>query len=480
LKKKSLPEDLLWLVMIESGFDATARSPVGALGLWQFMPETGKIYGLVQDRWADQRMSVGASTDAATDFLADLYRRFGSWDLAMAAYNMGYGGVLSAVRRYNTNDYWALAKLEGSLPWETTLYVPKILAAAVVAHNLAAFGFQDVTLEAPLDGEEVPVAPGTPLATVAQVCSTTTKDLEALNPELRAQRTPLSENDWPVKVPVGKASGCSQQLTKSRHPEGPPMERYVVRFGESLEQIAQARKVPVSRLVEINAIAPGEVVRGGTVLLVPRSESQVDGKPSDAKKGDKPVAVVPQDVFVYPDRRRVFYRVQVGDTVRDVCAAFHVTTDELRRWNDVDPSARLVENMTLQVYVPRDADLSHAVVLAEPDVHVIAVGSDEFFQHWDEKGRRRLVVTAHAGDTLESIGKKHSVSTATMERINRRGRSETLAEGDTIVVWVPAPQATGPAAQAQATVLGRPPAFEPSATAPLAAPPAPDLLPPLP
>ena len=174
-RKKGLPEDLTWLAMIESGFEPIARSPVGAMGLWQFMPDTGKIYGLSQDRWVDQRMSSAAATEAAADFLADLHRRFGSWDLAMAGYNMGYGGVLSAVRRYNTNDYWALSKLEGSFPWETTLYVPKILAAAIVAKNLAAFGYQDVTPEAPLEGEDVPVGPGIALSSVAQACGVTTK-----------------------------------------------------------------------------------------------------------------------------------------------------------------------------------------------------------------------------------------------------------------------------------------------------------------
>ncbi|HEY8078647.1 MAG TPA: LysM peptidoglycan-binding domain-containing protein, partial [Labilithrix sp.] len=475
LRKKGLPEDLVALVMIESGFDPTARSPVGALGLWQFMPETGKIYGLTQDRWADTRMSLAVSTEAATDFLADLYRRFGSWDLAMAAYNMGYGGVVAAVRRYNTNDYWALAKLEGSLPWETTLYVPKILAAAVVMRNLAAFGYQDVAIDPALDGEDVPVAPGTSLATVAQACGTTTKELEALNPELRASRTPPQQDDWTVHVPTGKSSGCAQALAKKH--DAPALEKYVVRFGESLEQIAQARRVPASKIIELNGIAPGEVVRGGTVLLLPKGDgAQATPAPAPEKKADKPVVVVPQELFVYPDRRRVFYRVQIGDTVRDVCAAFHVSTDELRRWNEIDPSARLVENMTVQLFVRNDADLSRVVALGESDVHVVVVGTDEFFQRADEKGRRRIVVTAKSGDTLESIGKKHGVSTAMMERINRRGRSEPLAEGDSVVVWVPAPQATGPAAQAS---LGHP-SSEPTQTAPLATPPAPDQLPPLP
>lgn len=488
-KKKGLPEDLTWLAMIESGFDATARSPVGALGLWQFMPDTGKIYGLSHDRWSDQRMSLVASTEAAADFLADLYRRFGSWDLAMAGYNMGYGGVLAAVRRYNTNDYWALAKLEGSLPWETTLYVPKILAAAIVAKNLAAFGFQDVVPDPPLDGEEVPVAPGTSLATVAQACGTTTKDVELLNPELRASRTPPTQDDWMVRVPVGKAAGCERALTKTKRAD-PGVERYVVRFGETLEQIAQARRVSVSRLVEINAIAPGEVVRGGTVLLVPKVEGAAD-KPAtaadakdakDAKKADKPVVVVPQDVFVYPDRRRVFYRVQVGDTVRELCTQFKVSPDDVRRWNGIDTSARLVEGMTVQLFVPRDTDLSRVVVLSEGDVRTVVAGTDEFLEHWDDKGRRRLVVHAQAGDTLASIGKKHGVSTAMMERINRRGRSEKLAEGDAVVVWAPGPNGRGApnGGDAERPIASRDGAPEPIATPPLANPPNPELLPALP
>lgn len=479
-RKKGLPEDLTWLAMIESGFEPIARSPVGAMGIWQFMPETGKIYGLSQDRWSDQRLSFAASTEAAADFLADLHRRFGSWDLAMAGYNMGYGGVLSAVRRYNTNDYWALAKLEGSFPWETTLYVPKILAAAIVSRNLAVFGYQDVVVDPPLEGEDVPVGPGIALATVAQACGVTTKEVELLNPELRASRTPPSQEDWPVKVPAGKAGGCTQSLAKAKR-EQPVMERYVVKFGETIEQIAQSRRVSVAKLVELNGITPGEVVRGGSVLLVPKDAAVADKPQIDPKKaGDKPVVVVPQDVFVYPDRRRVFYRVQVGDTVRDVCAMFKITPDELRRWNDVDPSARLVEGMTMQVFAPADADLSRVVVLTDDDVRTVVVGTDDFFHHWDEKGRRRVVVTVKAGDTLESIGKKHGVSTNLMERINRRGRSETLVEGERVVVWAPGNgAAASPNAEAE---LVRPASstLQPSPTPPLGAPPSPELLPPLP
>lgn len=480
LRRKSVPEDLASLAMIESGFDPSARSPVGALGLWQFMPDTGKIYGLVQDRWTDQRMSVAVATEAAADHLADLNRRFGSWDLAMAAYNMGYGGVLQAVRRYNTNDYWALSRLEGSLPWETTLYVPKILAVAIVSKNLAAFGFQDIVVEPPLEVEEVLVAPGTALATVAQACGATAKEVELLNPELRASRTPPSQEDWPVKVPQGKAAGCGANLARARK-EQHGVERYVVRFGESLEQIAQARRVTVAKLVELNGITQGEVVRGGTVLLVPKSEVTAD-KPVDSKKSaDKPIVIVPHDAFAYPDRRRVFYRVQVADTLKDVCAAFKISPDELRRWNEIDPSARLVEGMTLQLFVPKGVDLSSAVILHEGEVRTIVAGSEEFFRHWDDKGRRRTVVVAKAGETIEAIGKRHGVSPALMERINRRSRGEQLSEGELVVVWTPGPTTPLPGDRSpdRTATLTRP-LLSPEATPPLASPPLPGQLPALP
>ncbi|MBX3234006.1 MAG: transglycosylase SLT domain-containing protein, partial [Labilithrix sp.] len=483
LRNKSLPEDLAALAMIESGFTPTARSPVGALGMWQFMAETGKIYGLMQDRWADQRMNVTIATEAAADHLSDLHRRFGSWDLAMAAYNMGYGGVLQAVRRYNTNDYWALSKLEGSLPWETTLYVPKILAAAVVSRNLAAFGFQDVQQDAALEGEEVMVAPGTALATVAQACGTTTKEVEALNTELRASRTPPSTEDWRVLVPAGKAAGCSASLAKAR--KEAPTEHYTVRFGETLEQVAQARRTTAAKLVDLNAIQPGEVIRGGTVLIVPKMDPNApavaDAKtdPKKSASNDKPAVIVPQDLFVYPDRKRVFYRVQVADTLKDVATAFKVGTDELRRWNDIDPSARLVEGMTLQVFAPPSCDLSQMVVLGESDVHTIVAGTEEFFRHWEEKGRRRTVVTAKAGETIEQIGRRFGVSPALMERINRRGRRETLSEGERVVVWSPGPSAPLAADAPQLAALAKPPVV-PERTPPLDSAPAPSLLPALP
>ncbi|HEY2514659.1 MAG TPA: transglycosylase SLT domain-containing protein [Polyangiaceae bacterium] len=501
LRRKGLPEDILWLAMIESGFDATAHSVAGARGLWQFMPETAKAYGLSIDRWADQRLNPEAATEAAADFLADLHRRFGSWELAIAAYNMGYWGVAASVRKYNTNDFWVMSRLEAALPWETTLYVPKILAAAIVGRNPHVFGLDDLPMDAPLDGEPIDVPPATSLAAVAQAAGCTTKEIEQLNPELRASRTPppaapatpspapndpskAGRSDYPVKVPAGKAAIAAQSLAKARRDQ-PPLERYVVRFGESLEQVAASRKISLAKLDELNAIAPGEVVRGGTVLLVPVSPASPAASPPSSlaavtitaasAKDDKPsLAVVPADIFVYPDRRRVFYRVLAGDTLREIADTFHVTLDEVRRWNDLDPAARLQEGMTIQLFVPMDADLSKAVVLGETDVRVLPVGSDEFFAYWESlKGRQRITVTAKDGDTLALIGSRYGMTPGMMERINHRNRGEKLATGDAVVVYATDARGAGNA----------PPVVDPRApqpNGPVPEAPDPDALPDLP
>jgi len=370
LRKKALPEDLSWLPMIESGYDATARSPAGAGGLWQLTSDTAHLYGLSTDRWADQRFNASAETDAAIEMLADLYRRFGSWELALAGYNMGYGGVMSVVRRYNSNDYWTLSKLEAALPWETTLYVPKLIAAAIVGRNLAVFGLTDIPTDAPIEGDDVRVPAGTSLTVVATAAGCSLREVQDLNPELRAGRTPpasptapgsapptAEESSYPVRVPVGKGRIAEVALLRGKDSQA-PLERYVVRFGESLEQIAASRKLPTARIADLNGIAPGEILRGGTVILLPRGTvATTAAKPGElaapASDAAKPVAVVPQDMFVYPDRRRVFYRVVTGDTLPDIATHLHVTTDDLRRWNDLDPAARLQDGMTLQVFVPR-------------------------------------------------------------------------------------------------------------------------------
>src|SRR5205085_4560564 len=172
--RQGLPRDLICVAMVESSFDNGARSRVGAGGIWQFMPGAARAYGLEVSYWTDARRDPERAMEAAARYLKDLYVRFGSWYLVFAAYNAGYGAVLRSITNYNCNDYWELIKHESGLPWESSLYVPKILAAAIVGRNQAAFGFTDVTPDPPFAYEEVDVAAGKPLATVARAAGART------------------------------------------------------------------------------------------------------------------------------------------------------------------------------------------------------------------------------------------------------------------------------------------------------------------
>jgi membrane-bound lytic murein transglycosylase D len=217
------------------------------------------------------------------------------------------------------------------------------------------------------------------------------------------------------------------------------------------------------------------------VLLVPhvepRPEPPATGTRSAQAAGLKPGVVVPADEFVYPDRQRVFYRVLVGDTLKDIGSALHVTPDDLRHWNDLDAGARLQEGMTLQVFVAKDADLSRVVVVPEADVRVLPVGSDEFFAALErDRGFRRVTVLARAGDTLESIGRRFDVRPRTMERINRRGREQALRPGDAVVVYVPS-RSSEETSLSSSTSAASTASNAPAPNGPLPLPPLPDLLP---
>jgi membrane-bound lytic murein transglycosylase D len=454
LRTRSLPEDLLWVAMVESCFEPSAQSPVGARGLWQFMPDTGRLYGLRQDRWADERLNVEASTEAAADMLGDLHQRFGSWDLALAAYNMGYGAVSAVVRRYNTNDFWTLTRLEGALPWETTLYVPKILALALVARNAAAFGFADVIPERPLEHETVIVPAATSLATVAKAAGVTLKDVELLNPQLRAGRTPPGFPDgsapaYPLHVPVGRGLAVAKALEGDKSDRA--FERYVVRHGETLEQIASQRGVAAERIAELNALGAKEALRGGSVILLPTKREKVREPAAIAAKksaGDLPVVVVADELFVYPDRLRAFYKVAPGDTLSGIAKAAGSSVDDVARWNALDPAGKLPDGLFLQLFVDGKSIEERMKILREEDVRIVRVGSDEFFNLSEaNRGRRRKMIVAKAGETLESIGKRFGVSGASMERINRRARNDALEEGTPVVVYLAgrsdAPQGSG-------------------------------------
>ena len=437
LAQAGLPTDLVWLSLIESGHNPTIVSPAGAVGLWQFMPETARTYGLTVDRWVDERQDPERATEAAVRFLADLYRRFGSWDLAMASYNMGHGGMLRAVKKFNTNDFWELARHEAGIPWETTLYVPKILATAVVMNNKRAFGLDGIKPDPPESFDTIQVGPGLALADLARAAGLEPSVVEQANPAYVAERTPPVANgrasvSYAVRMPRGAklAPGKLLALEAARD----ELATVAVRQGDTVASIARAAGTTDTTVRSLNHIANQESLPAGTLLLVPRV---VPGPSAPIKTAhDDDVVVVPRGLAAPIDTTRVFYPVAGGDTLESVATAFGVARSELLAWNALDAEARLQDGMVLQIFPKKSVDLRRLRHWKESAVKVLVAGTPAFIDHFEGlNGKRRLLVTVKKGDTLASIGRRYDTSVGWMERINRRSRTDNLGAGETVVVY---------------------------------------------
>jgi len=212
LQRANLPLDLAYMVMIESGFSATAVSHAEAVGPWQFIEPTGTRYGLRKNWWLDERRDLKKSTLAAIRYLKDLREEFGSWYLVAASYNMGESGLRRQIKKHGTKDFWNLVKL-GALPAETQEYVPKILAAMLIAKAPNLYGFRDLDKMYPLDYEVVSVPGGTDLDALADHLGVTRKSLKDLNAELLLGYIPRQVDKHFIRVPKGALNMVSTYLT---------------------------------------------------------------------------------------------------------------------------------------------------------------------------------------------------------------------------------------------------------------------------
>ncbi len=326
LRKYGLPRDLIYLAAAESGFNPHAVSKAGATGIWQFMASRAREYGLVLDQYEDQREDPIKSTDAAARHLRDLYKEFGDWYLAMAAYDAGPLNVQRAIERTGYANYWKLRELH-ALPQETQNYVPIFIATALIAKDPGAYGFE-VPPDAPLDPDQVVVTVPTDLRLVAELLDQPVKELERLNPSLLTWATPLNQSAYVLNLPHG-----TKGLYEKRIAEVPPAKRIwwravKVEDGDTLAAIAQKYRVTRIALAEANHLDPGDDPEAGTYLILP------------LPPGREPL---------YRRGRYYRYRIRSGDTLGAIAHRFHVSVASLRRWNHLRGSV-IVAGRTLQVF----------------------------------------------------------------------------------------------------------------------------------
>lgn len=271
LKKNNIPEDLVFLSLIESGFNPYAYSIARAVGPWQFIASTAKRYGLTVDWWRDERRDPVKSTEAAANYLKDLYEMFGSWNLAMAAYNAGEGKILKALKRSKSDDYWSLLKTK-YIRNETKDYVPKFIAASLIASNPQDFGFENLEYHLPLDYAEVTVESPIDLDVVAKCVGTTVGEIRELNPELRRWSTPPDVPAYTLRIPAGKKELFLENLASIPEGQRFTVETYTVKRGDTLSMVARNAEVPVKAILVLNSMSTVKPLKVGTKLYLPPKE----------------------------------------------------------------------------------------------------------------------------------------------------------------------------------------------------------------
>jgi|GEM_PF-6683817 membrane-bound lytic murein transglycosylase D len=272
LREEGLPEDLAYLPLVESGFNPRAYSRRKAAGPWQFIPATARRYGLKIDWWVDERRDPVKSTRAAASYLKRLYEMFGSWSLAMAAYNAGEARIKKALRRTRSNDYWSLLRTR-YIRRETKNYVPKFIAARLIAANPEKYGFYGLKYQQDFVYDEVTLDSPLTLDIIAKCAETTTERIKDLNPELRRWSTPPNVPKYTIRIPKGKKEIFFENLSKI-----PPEKRfglrvYTVKKGDTVGKISMRTGVPASVIMSLNKINKKALIRIGQKLYLPTVKS---------------------------------------------------------------------------------------------------------------------------------------------------------------------------------------------------------------
>ena len=341
LKSHGLPEDLVYIALIESGFASNAYSRASAVGYWQFIRDTGRRYGLKQNYYLDERRDFIHSTEAAAKYLKALYNLFGSWYLAIASYNVGENRIKNLVMKYYTRDFWLLAQTS-RLPWETRNYVPKFLAARLIAKHPIKYGFDDVVYEPPLDFKEVTLKnQGVHLGKLAGSLGISRKELYALNPvykrgvipkrRVNKLRLPIHIDDKTILASLSKSRS---HLTVNVIPNGDG-KTYRIHRGDTLSHIAQRFGTSVLALREANDLSRRTVLYPGKKLIVPMGRKITQVKKSKPKRK------------MASGSRFKIHIVRRGESLFAIARHYKTTIAALARANKMSHRARLMTGREL-------------------------------------------------------------------------------------------------------------------------------------
>lgn len=397
LEARGLPRDTVYLSMIESGFNTQAKSWARAVGPWQFIPGTAKMFRLRDDFWVDERRDPIKSTHAAASYLTQLHGELGHWYLAWAGYNTGGGRVRKMVDKYGTTDFWALSEYEKKQGYafakETKHYVPKLIACALVAKHPEAFGFSldEFKPESPFEFDEVTLTDSVDLEVIAQASGATLEEIQEFNPELKRWCTPPATEKEPyvLRLPKGRKEQFAESFSKYAPSERLNFKIHRVAKGDTLSKIALQYHSAQEAILRMNHLTSVRTLKLGSDLIVPVPSAQAikagkgdtalerqvararrsglkAGRPEDeipAGTQSAPAAKVAVAgtvaVATVDGKKKVTYGIGKGDSLWSIARRFDVHVSDLKEWNPTLGSARgLKVGSALTVWPGPAADLS--------------------------------------------------------------------------------------------------------------------------
>ena len=413
IREHGLPEDLVYLAMIESGFSPRAYSRARAVGHWQFMRSTGRLYGLKVDFWRDERRDPEKATVAAARHLKDLYDKFQDWKLAAAAYNAGQAKVTRAINRYKTEDFWELTRGH-YLSRETRNYVPKLIAAALIAKSPRKYGFKNIDYQSPLEYDKIVIRKPVNLRTLAKKANYSLDKIMSLNPELNHAVTPPNVKNYELRVP----RGTSERFIKGYKNLGPQeffqYASYRIRRGDTISQIARYYGVPQREIFKLNRIRSARSLRPGHMLLLPLPRGtnfhQRHYRHYVAKRPVRSKRSSPR----YAASQGGNYVVRTGDSLWSISRRYGVSIYKIKRMNSLR-SNRLRRGQRLKL-----PDISSSIAIsAQADNDGSAFSEDN-------SDSRTIVHVVRRGETLWSIAQRYGTSIRDLKIYNKLHRNRII------------------------------------------------------
>lgn len=414
LRDNGLPEDLFYVALIESGFSSQATSHAAAVGYWQFIRGTGKRYGLEISPFVDERRDPVLATQAAAEYFKGLYSVFGSWYLAMASYNVGENRVKREVMNHYTRDFWELAR-KRRLPVETINYVPKFIAAKLIAKEPAKYGFEEIDYLPPIEFDHITMNKPVNLRQMAEKLSLNYEDFKALNPKFKGEVATLKGSELILRIPPGTTEAAQVAANESVVEDvqfiadSGDTQVYRIRRGDTLKTVARRFRTSVAYLRDLNDLPRRKVVRAGMKIYVPdRTPLKERGASKSSVVAKKTATSEKVELSISSDGH--YYIVQTGDSLFTIARKYSTSISELQRLNNIRRGRTLKVGMKLKV-PSSEGDSSSAQEVLKTKVHVVK-----------------------RGENLSGIAAKYNVSMSDIKEKNKIRNPASLVVGARILI----------------------------------------------